>query len=71
MITVGAAALLQHGVSGGSTINNQLKALAATATETVTMIATTMMIKTKATVAAWQQRGGQHGGIAAAPAALL
>ncbi len=62
------------GVSGGSTINNQLKASAATATETATMIATTTTIKTKATAAAasaWRQHGKQRGGIAAAAAALL
>ncbi len=42
--------------------------------EMATMIATTTKIKTKAMAvapAAWQQRGGQHGGIAAAVAALL
>ncbi len=71
-IAAAAAALLQRGGSGGSTINNQLKASASTATETATMIAiTTMMIKTKGTVAGWRQLGGQRGGIAAAPAALL
>ncbi len=69
-----AAALLQRVVREGSTINNQLKASVATATETATMIATTMTIKTKATAAAeaaWGQRGGKHGGIAVAAAALL
>jgi hypothetical protein len=52
-ITAVAAALLQHGVSGGSTFNNQLKNLVATATEMVTMIAMTMKIKTKVKMAAW------------------
>ncbi len=69
-----AAALLQRGVSGGSTINNQLKALAAMATETATMLATTTTIKTKAmavAAAAWQQRSGQCSGIAVAAEALL
>jgi hypothetical protein len=66
----GAAALLQFGVSNGSTINNQLKALAAMATETATMIATMTMIKAKATLAAWRQCSRQHGGITAVPAAL-
>ncbi len=47
-----AAALLQHGVSIGSIINNELKKLVATATETATMIATRMTIKTKVTMAA-------------------
>jgi hypothetical protein len=37
---------------GQTTINNQLKALAAMATETKTMIATTMMTKTMATALA-------------------
>jgi hypothetical protein len=46
-----AAAWRQRGVSGGSTINNQLKASVATATETATMIATTTMIKMKVTAA--------------------
>ncbi len=73
-LAAAAAAWRQHGISGGSTINNQLKASAATATETATMIATTMTIKTKAmaaVAAAWRQRGGQHCGIAAVAAALL
>jgi hypothetical protein len=59
------AALLQCGISGGSTINNQLKASTATEMETATMLAMTTRIKTKVTVAAvaaWQQRGGQRGG---------
>jgi hypothetical protein len=63
-----SAAWHQHGVSGGGTINNQLKALAAMASETATMTATTMTIKTKATAAAaaaWRQRGGGRGGRAA------
>ncbi len=62
------------GVSGSSTINNQLKASVATATETAKMIATTMMIETKvtaATASAWQQHGKQRSGIAAVAAALL
>jgi hypothetical protein len=63
-----AAAWRQHSVSGGSTINNQLKALAATATETAMMILMATMIETKAmamaVLAAWRQHGGQHGGIA-------
>ncbi len=73
-ITVAAAALLQRNVSGGSTINNQLKASAATATDTVMMIATTATIKTKemvAAAAAWRQRGRKRGKIAVAAAALL
>ncbi len=41
-LAAAAAAWRQHGVSGGSTINNQLKAWAAMAMETATMIATTM-----------------------------
>ncbi len=43
-------------------------------TETATMIAMKMMIKTKATaaaVAAWRLHGGWRGGIAAAAEALL
>jgi hypothetical protein len=36
-------------VGGQTTINNQLKAMAATATEMMTMKATTMTTKTKAT----------------------
>jgi hypothetical protein len=46
------AAWRQRGVSGGGTINNQLKALAATVSEMVTMTATATTIKTKATAAA-------------------
>jgi hypothetical protein len=72
-LAVAVAAWRQRGGSGGSTINNQLKALAATATETATMIAAMPTIKMKATAAAaaWRQRGGQHGGIVAVAAVLL
>jgi hypothetical protein len=65
---------LAEGISGGSTINNQLKASAATVTETATVIATMTTIKTKATPAAasaWQQHGEQRGRITAEAAALL
>jgi hypothetical protein len=76
-LAVAAAAWRQRSVSGGSTINNQLKAVAATATETARMKATmTTMINTKATVAvaaaaARRQHGEQCGRIAAAAAAAL
>jgi hypothetical protein len=76
-LAVAAAAWHQRGISGGSTIINQLKVLVDTAMETATMIATTTTIKKKVAVgaraaaAAWQQRSRQHGGIAAAAAALL
>ncbi len=46
-----ASAWRQRGVSGGGTINNQLKASAATAAELATITATTTMIKTKAAAA--------------------
>jgi hypothetical protein len=67
----------QRGISGGGTINNQLKALAATALETATIKATLTTIKTKATVrraarrdrgcggsltSAWRQRQRSGGG---------
>jgi hypothetical protein len=59
-IAAAAAALHQR---GGSTMNNQLKALAAMATEMATMIATTTMtIKTKATAAAWWTAQRDRGG---------
>ncbi len=63
------AAWHQRGIGSGGTINNQLKALAATASEMATMTAITKTIKTKvaAAAAAWQQRGG--GGISSAAAA--
>ncbi len=73
-LAVAVAAWHQRGISSGSTINNQLKASVATATEAATMIAMTTTIKTKPTgmaAAAWQQHVGQHGGITAAVAALL
>jgi hypothetical protein len=43
-----AAAWHQHGISNGGTINNQLKALAATALEMAMMTATMTTIKMKA-----------------------
>jgi hypothetical protein len=46
-LAVAAAAWRQLGISGGSTINNQLKALASTASEMVMMTAMTTAIKTK------------------------
>ncbi len=46
-----ASAWRQRGVGGGGTINNQLKALAATALEMATMTATMKTIKTKAAAA--------------------
>jgi hypothetical protein len=52
-LVAAAAAWRQRGISGSSTINNQLKALAATALETATMTAMTTTIKTKATAVAW------------------
>jgi hypothetical protein len=67
----------QRGISGGGTINNQLKALVATALETATIKATLTTIKTKATVrraarrdrgsggsltSAWRQRQRSGGG---------
>jgi hypothetical protein len=64
-LAAAAAAWGQRGVGGGGTINNQLKASAATASETAMMTAITTMIKTKATAvaaAAWRQRGGGRGG---------
>jgi hypothetical protein len=71
-LAVAVAAWRQSGVSSSSIINNQLKAFAATATETVTMIATMTTINTKAmaaAAAAQRQHGGQcsrqHGRIAA------
>jgi hypothetical protein len=72
-----AAAWRQCGISGGGTINNQLKASAATALETATIKATFTTIKMKATVRraarrdcgsggsltlAWQQRQRSGGG---------
>ncbi len=62
---VAVAACYQRSISGISTINNQLKMLAAMALETVMMTATGTMIKMKA-VAAWRQLGGS-----AAAAAVL
>jgi hypothetical protein len=56
-LAAAGAAWRQRGIGGGGTINNQLKLLAPTASETATMTATTKMIKTKATaaaVAAWR-----------------
>jgi hypothetical protein len=73
-LAVAAAAWHQWDISGSSTINNQLKALVATAIEMAMMIATTTTIKTKAlatVAAAWWQCGWQHGGIAALAAAFL
>ncbi len=61
-LVAAAAAWRQLGISGCSTINNQLKAMAAMATEMATMIA--MMSGGGST---WLQRGR----IAAAAAALL
>ena len=54
------AAVAMTAMAGAHTINNQLKAATVTATETATMTATRMTMETKgaATVAAWQQRGG-------------
>ncbi len=57
-LVAAVAAWHQSGISSGSTINNQLKASAAMATETVMIIAMMMTIKTKAmaaAVAAWRQ----------------
>jgi hypothetical protein len=74
-LAVAAAAWHQRGISGCSTINNQVKEWAVTAAETATMIATMMMIKMKATAAAaaaaWQWHGRQRGRIAAVGADLL
>ena len=55
-------------MAGAQIINNQLKAAMVTATEAVTMTATTMMMEMKGTAAAaegWQLRGGggQLGGV--------
>ncbi len=69
-----AAVWRQHGIGSGSTIYNQLKALAAMASKTVMMTATTRMIKMKATatgVAAWRQCGGGGGGSAATAAVVV
>ncbi len=69
-----AAAWRQRGVSGSSTINNQLKASAAMGMDMAMMIATATTIEAKVTAAvaaAWRQHGRQHGGITAAAAALL
>jgi hypothetical protein len=44
-LAAAAAAWHQRGISDGSTINNQLKALAATAMEMAMIIAMTTMIK--------------------------
>ncbi len=59
-------------VGAQTTINNQLKAMAATVTETATMTATMMTIKMKAMAAkeaAWQKHSVSGGGSAAAAAA--
>jgi hypothetical protein len=58
------AARRQRGISGGGTINNQLKLSVATETEMAMMTVKTMTIKTKALAAvatAWRQRGGGGG----------
>jgi hypothetical protein len=57
-LAVVMAAWSQLGVSGGSTINNQLKALASTASEMVMMTATMTAIKTKGRQWRRQQLGG-------------
>jgi hypothetical protein len=64
-VAVAAAAWRQRGIGDGGTINNQLKALAATASEMATMTATKMTKKTKVTataVVAWRQLGGSTAG---------